>query len=175
MFILPPCSRVLLEKLTGFQQVKKSPAFYATRKFITAFKSARHLSLSWARSIQSISPHPTSWRSILLLSFHLSLGLPSSLFHSGFPTKTLYKPGLFPIRATCPTHLILLDFITRTMLRCYMILNLNKLANSQYGEKFVETSDMNAALNIPRVNSTLLVPSYPRNSIWIPFRIIHLS
>ena len=43
-------------------------AFCRTRKFITAFTSARHLSLSWASSIQSISPHPTSWRSILILS-----------------------------------------------------------------------------------------------------------
>ena len=34
------------EKLTGFQLVKKFPAFYGTRRFITAFKSARHLSLS---------------------------------------------------------------------------------------------------------------------------------
>jgi len=33
------------------QPVKKFPAFYGTRKFITAFTSARHLSLSWARSI----------------------------------------------------------------------------------------------------------------------------
>jgi len=31
----------------------------------TAFTSAHHLSLSWARSVQSISPHTTSWRSIL--------------------------------------------------------------------------------------------------------------
>jgi hypothetical protein len=28
----------------------------------------------------------------------------------------LYKPVLSTIRATCPTHLILLDFITRTIL-----------------------------------------------------------
>jgi len=36
----------LLEKLTGFQLVKKFPAFYGTRKFITAVTSARKLSLS---------------------------------------------------------------------------------------------------------------------------------
>ena len=44
-YLLTPWSRVLLEKLTGFQLVKKFPAFYGTRKFITAFTSARHLSL----------------------------------------------------------------------------------------------------------------------------------
>jgi hypothetical protein len=45
-YLLTPWSRVLLEKLTGFLLVKKFPAFYATRKFITAVTSARHLSLS---------------------------------------------------------------------------------------------------------------------------------
>jgi len=39
-------SRVLLEKITGFQPLKKFPAFYGTRWFITAFTSAHHLSLS---------------------------------------------------------------------------------------------------------------------------------
>jgi len=39
-------SRVLLEKLTGLQLVKKFPAFYGTRRFITAFTNARQLSLS---------------------------------------------------------------------------------------------------------------------------------
>jgi len=66
-YLLTPQNRILLEKLTGSQLVKKFPAFYGTRRFITAFTSARHLSLSWTRSIQSIPPHPTSCRSILIL------------------------------------------------------------------------------------------------------------
>jgi len=39
-------SRVLPEKLTGSQLVKKFPALYGTQRFITAFASALHLSLS---------------------------------------------------------------------------------------------------------------------------------
>jgi hypothetical protein len=51
-YLLPPWSRVLLEKLPGFQLVKKFPTFCGTRRFITSFTSARHLSLSWASSSQ---------------------------------------------------------------------------------------------------------------------------
>jgi len=90
--ILTPWCRVLLEKLTGLQLVKKFPAFPGNRRFITALTSVRHLSLSWASTIQPIYPHPTSWRSILILSAHLRLGLSSGLLPSGFPTKTLYTP-----------------------------------------------------------------------------------
>ena len=59
--------------------------------------------------------HPTSWRSILILSSHLRLGLPSGLFPLNFPTKILYTPLLSLIRALYPAHLITLDVITRTI------------------------------------------------------------
>ena len=83
-YLLTPWCRVLLENLTGLQLVKKFPAFYGTQRF---------LSLSWVNPIQSTYPHPTSWRSILILSTHLRLGLPKGLVPSGFPTKTLYAPS----------------------------------------------------------------------------------
>ena len=85
-YLLTPWSRVLLEKLTGSQLVKKFPPF----------TSACHLSLSRASSIQSIPPHPTSWICILILSSNLRL--PSCLFPSGFHTKILYVPLLYPLR-----------------------------------------------------------------------------
>ena len=140
---LTPCSRVLPEKLTGFQLVKKFPAFCADRVFITAFTSARHLSLSWGSSIQSTPPHPTSWRSILRLSFHLCLDLPSGLLPSGFPTETLYTPLLSPISATFPAHLSLLDLITRTI----------------FGEQYTSLSSSLCSFPHSPVTSSLLGPS----------------
>ena len=115
-YLLTPRCRVLLEELTGLQLVKKFPTFHGTQRFITALTSVRLLSLSWASLIQSIYPQRTSWKSILILPTHLRLGLPSGLFPSGFPSKTLYTSFSSPTRANCPAHLILLDFITRTIL-----------------------------------------------------------
>ena len=93
-YILTPWYRVLLEKLTGMQLVKKFPPFHGTRRFITALTSVRHLSISWASPIQSIYPHPTSWRSILILSAHLRLGLLSGSFPPVSPPRPYTPPVL---------------------------------------------------------------------------------
>jgi hypothetical protein len=53
---LSPWSRVLPEKLKRPELLNKFPAFYGTRRFITAFTRARYLSLSWATLIQSMPP-----------------------------------------------------------------------------------------------------------------------
>jgi hypothetical protein len=82
---LTPWSKVLLEKLIGSQLIKKFPAFYGTRMFITAFTNACHLSLSWARPIHFMTPHPTSWRSIKARVFQVvsfpQVSLPNPCIH----------------------------------------------------------------------------------------------
>ena len=108
--------RVLPEQLTGLQLVKKFPTFHGTRRFITALTTVRHLSLSWASPTQSIYPHPTSCRSVLILSTHLRLGLPQWPLSLRFLHQDPIHPLSSPIRATCPAHHILLHFIARIIL-----------------------------------------------------------
>jgi len=95
-YLLTPWCRVLLEKLTGLQLVKKFPASHETRRFITALTSVRHLSLSWANPIQSIYPHPTAWKSVLILSTHLHLGLPSGSLPPVSPPRHYTPPSPHP-------------------------------------------------------------------------------
>jgi len=51
----------------------------------------------------------------MILSSHLRLGFPSSLFPSRFPTKILYAFLMYPVHAPCPAHLVLLHLITLTI------------------------------------------------------------
>ena len=81
--------------------------------FITVFTTSRHLSVSKTRSFSS-----TFFQPVFLYSFQHHppiyeqfFQLPSGIFFSGFPTKTLHAPLLSRMFATCPNHFILLDFI----------------------------------------------------------------
>ena len=103
-------------RVPNWPTFEEIPRIYGTRKSLTVPTSVRHLSLSWANSIQSPRPPPTSWRSILILYSHLQLGLPNGLLPSGFPTNTLCTSLSSPMCATCHAHLIRLDFTTRTIL-----------------------------------------------------------
>ena len=93
--------------------------------------------------------HPTSWRSILILSYHLRPGLSSGLFPSGFPTKTLYTPLPSPIRATCPAYLIL-PFTTRII----------------FGEQFRSLSSSLCSFLHSPVTSSLLGPNILLNTLF---------
>jgi hypothetical protein len=55
---LTPWSRDLLEKLTVTELVKKLPASYGTRRFVTAYTRACHWSLAHVKRIQSTNFHP---------------------------------------------------------------------------------------------------------------------
>jgi hypothetical protein len=89
---LTPRSRVLPEKLTGPQLLKKFPEFYENRRFVITFTTARHTCPCPEPDQSTPCPHPTTLRSILISSSHLRLGLPSGLIPSDFPTKTQYAP-----------------------------------------------------------------------------------
>ena len=79
--------------------------------FITAFTRANIYSYPKTDQSSPCITHPTSWRSISILSSHPCLFLPRGLFLSISPSNLVCTPPL-PTRATCPVNLIYLDLIT---------------------------------------------------------------
>ena len=120
-YLLTPWSRILLEKLTGSQLIKKFCAFYGTWRFITMFTRAWQLSLFWARLIQSMPCQGhglDSLKPILIVPSHLHLSFPSAFFPSGFHTKTLYVPLLsHPYVLHAPPISFFIDMITQIIFR----------------------------------------------------------
>ena len=75
------------------QPVKKFSAYLWNPKFHYRTHKRPPPVPDLGQPIQSTYPQLTSCKSILILSTHLRLFLPSSLFPIGFPTKNLYTPS----------------------------------------------------------------------------------
>jgi len=108
-YLLTPWSRVLLEKPIGSQLVKKFPKFYGTRRSL--LHSQVPPPAPFLSQLDPVHPpHPTSRRSILILSSHLCLGLPSGITQSSL-IKTHFNIFLHhPSQAL--NHYFPSDFLT---------------------------------------------------------------
>jgi len=82
--VLDICITILLEKSTGSQLVKKFPTIFHYHLHDSTPLDTT-LSLLNVRVVHNL--HTTSLKSILILSYHVRLGLTCGLFLSGFPTK----------------------------------------------------------------------------------------
>ena len=139
----------MVQSPSFLQLVKKFPHFTEPESSLP--HSQASATCLYPRPAQS---SPTSH----LLEVHLRLGLPTGLLPSGFPTNTLYTPLSSPISTTCPAHLILLDFITRTIL----------------GEEYKSFNSSLCYLLHSPVTSSFLGPKILLNTMFGPILFVYL-
>jgi hypothetical protein len=108
---LIPNNKALLDELRLSQIVKIFPCFIKPKFFRTVFKTAHHLYLSPARSLQSTLSHHIYLKSTLVLSSHLRLGLPA-VFCPPILLRAFISSTVCAIRIA--QH-FLLDLITRVL------------------------------------------------------------
>ena len=158
-YVLAAWSRVLLEKLTGLQLVKKFPAFHGTWRFITAFTSVRHLFLSWASSLQSLPPTSN------FLKIHLNT-LPSTPASSKWSPYLRFSPTQPSIRLSsppCPLHFPPISFCSILSAERYSVSIINHLSSSLCS--FLQ-SPVTSSLLSPIFPSTPYSQTYVCPSMW---------
>ena len=149
-YLLTPWCRVLLEQLTGLQLVREIPRSSRNPKI--------HYRTHKRPSSVSIlgQPNPVHIPTSHLLKIHPNIIHPSTprspqwSLSLQFPHQDPIHPLSSPIRATCPAHPILPDFITRTIL----------------GEEYRSFSSSLCSLLLSPVTSSLLGPNILLNTMF---------
>lgn len=98
------------EQSPTFREWRKSPSFYATPMYITVFTRSHQLVRIPSQINSFRALHLIYWRFVLILLFHLCLGLPSFLFPAGFltlPCMHLSCPPYSPPPDTQIFHFLL--------------------------------------------------------------------
>lgn len=98
-------SWLILEYRRVARPFQKFPTLYWTRWFITAVTTVGYLSVSRSRWINDTFVLPDSLRACVILSSHLWLGLQSSLFPSGFSTKSIMRNSILSVYPPRVDHL----------------------------------------------------------------------
>jgi hypothetical protein len=115
-YLLTPWSRVLLEKLTGLQLVKKIPRVLLKPKVhYRIHKCPPPVSiLSQPNPVHTPTSHFLKIRPNIILPS--TPGSPQWTLSLRFPHQNPTHASLLPQRRYMPTHLILFNFITLTIL-----------------------------------------------------------